>query len=293
MPKRLFFILILALIIYMMILHVSGGFSFELGGTIFLFNRASDAVLLLILLVSTQFISVHSFRDSFSDAISKIIKNQKHIVVFIIGMLGLEAILGCLHVFLYGRTFAFDLDREFNLPTYYSAFLFLLNFFIIGVIIHDRQKSGLVHKGWWFIAFVFFFLSLDEVGRFHEELVPFLRRNISSLDSVLDSNRYWVLLILPLIIFTIIYFSLFLYRTFKNNPWMLAGTALALILWIIVLWLELWEGYTEHTYKFKALAEEEFEMLGATLFLAVFLGYKKNRVTDQTFKSTGKESHSC
>jgi hypothetical protein len=275
MPKRLFHFLILVSIIYMMILHVSGGFSFKLGGTIFLFNRASDAILLLILLVCIQFLGVHSFRDSFSYAINKIIKNQKHLFVFIISLLSLEAILGCLHVFLYGRTFAFDLDREFNLPTYYSAFHFLLNFFIIGAIIHNGKKSGFNHKGWWFIAFVFFCLSLDEVGRFHEELVPFLRRNISSLDSVFDSNKYWVLVILPFIIFTIIYFSIFMYQTLKNYPWMLAGAALALILWIIVIWLELWEGYTEHAYKFKVLAEEESEMLGTTLFLSVFLGYLK------------------
>jgi hypothetical protein len=66
-----------------------------------------------------------------------------------------------------------------------------------------------------------------------------------------------------------------MYRKLRIYPWILTGTVLALILWIIVLWLELWEGYTAGTYKFKALVEEELEMIGSTVFLSAFLVYFK------------------
>jgi len=275
MPKKLFWFLILLILIYEVILLVSGGFSLKLGGTIILFERTSDPILLMILLAGIQFLSAQSFRRSVKNAISKIIENRKHLIAFISGLVIFEVILGCLHVYFYGRTFTFDLDREFNLPTYYSAVLFLLNFFVIGTIYYSEKNSGMTHKELWIISIIFLFLSLDEVGRFHEAIIPFLRRNIPSLVSIFDSNKYWVVVMIPFILFTIFFFSMFMYRKLRIYPWILTGTVLALILWIIVLGLELWEGYTADTYKFNALVEEELEMIGSTVFLSAFLVYFK------------------
>ena len=275
MPKKLFWFLILLILIYEVILLVSGGFSVRFGGLTILFERTSDPILLIILLAGIQFLSARSFRCSVKDVISKIVQNRKRLIAFVLGLIIFEMVLGFLHVYFSGRTFAFDLDREFNLPTYFSAILFLLNFFIIGTIYYSEKNSGLTQKEVWVISIIFLFLSLDELGRFHEATIPFLERNIPSLVSVFNSNKYWVVVMIPFILLTIFLLFTLMYRKLRIHPWLLAGTVLALILWIIVLWLELWEGYPAGTYKFKVLVEEEFEMLGSTVFLSVFLVYLK------------------
>jgi len=170
---------------------------------------------------------------------------------------------------------AFDLDREFTFATYFSAFLFFANSLVVGTIYQLQRKSNEASKRGWYIAFVFFCLALDEAGRFHESLIPLLKRNVPSLDSILNSNKYWVVVLSPFIVLTIIYFTWFLLKKLKVYTWIFTGFVMAIFLWMFIIGLELWEGYTSSTYKYKSLVEEESEMLSSTLFLTCFLAFFK------------------
>lgn len=66
----------------------------------------------------------------------------------------------------------FDLDREYNIPAWFSSALLLLNGLLltgIAAAVHLQEKSFLRH--WQVLAALFFFLSLDEAIRLHEQLM--------------------------------------------------------------------------------------------------------------------------
>jgi len=273
MPKRLFYSLVILICIYLPVLLITGGYTLKFGLLTFSSHKTSGPILLLIILVITQFIISADFRRVLAGRFSVVIDHNRYFLCLILGFFCVGLLLGCLHFLFYDRVLALDLDREYNFATYFSAFLFLLNGLVAGTIFRSEKKSGFFHLSWWFIAFVFFYLALDEVGRFHESLIPLLRKNIPLWNSVFDSSRYWVLVLAPIIFLTVIYFFWFLYRELKGFPWITAGLIIALLLWVFIICLEWWELKNLMTYKYKALVEEGSEMLSSILFLSVFFGY--------------------
>lgn len=275
MPKKLYYSLIILICFYVGILLISGGFKIQIGKITFSSHKSSMPILLIIILTFIQFVSSADFRSHISKFLRKLANNNRYFLVSILSLFLIEIVLGHLHIIFYDRIRAFDLDREFTFATYFSAFLFLANSLVIGTIYQFEQKYIKGYKGWLFVGFVFFCLSLDEVGRFHESIIPFLKKNASSLSFVYDSGKYWVVVMGPIILITIIYLSWFLFKKLKNYPWILTGLIAALLLWIFVIALEFWEGYASSTYKYKVLVEEGSEMIGSTLFLASFLAFFK------------------
>lgn len=275
MPKKLYYALAILICVYSAVLLITGGFTFQLGKISLSSHRLRTPILLLILLTGIQFVSSSDFRNSVSKLFGRMTYNHRYFITFILSLLFIEMILGCLHLVFYGRILAFNLDKELTFATYFSAFIFLANSLVAGTIYQLQRKSHEASKGWLFIAFVFFYLTLDEVGSFHESLIPLLKRNVPSLDSMFNSNKYWVVVLAPFIVLTIIYFAWFLFKKLKVYPLIITGVVIAILLWMFIIGLELWEGYTSSTYVYKALVEEGSEMLSSTLFLTCFLTFFK------------------
>lgn len=275
MPKKLYYSLIILICVYFAVLLITGGFTFQLGKIILSSHKSRAPILLLILLTGIQFVSSSDFRNSVSRLFGRMTYNHRYFLTFILSLIFIEMILGCLHLFFYGRILVFDLDRELTFATYFSAFIFFANSLVAGTIYQLQRKSYEASKGWLFIAFVFFYLTLDEVGSFHESLIPLLKRNVPSLGSIFNSNKYWVVVLAPFIVLIIIYFTWFLFKKLKVYPLIFTGVVIAILLWMFIIGLELWEGYTSSTYIYKSLVEEESEMLSSTLFLTCFLAFFK------------------
>lgn len=275
MHKKLYYSLIILICVYCVVLFITGGFTFQLGKIILSSHKSSNPILLFILLTGIQFVSSSDFRNSVSKLFGRMTYNHRYFITFILSLLFIEMILGCLHLVFYGRILAFNLDKELTFATYFSAFIFLANSLVAGTIYQLQRKSHEASKGWLFIAFVFFYLTLDEVGSFHESLIPLLKRNVPSLDSMFNSNKYWVVVLAPFIVLTIIYFAWFLFKKLKVYPLIITGVVIAILLWMFIIGLELWEGYTSSTYVYKALVEEGSEVLSSILFLTCFLTFFK------------------
>ena len=275
MPKKLYYSLVFLICVYLAVLLITGGFTLHLGKIIFSSHKSSSPILLLILLTGIQFVSSADFRNSVSKLFGRMTYNHKYFLIFILSLLFIEMISGCLHLAFYRQIRAFNLERELTFATYFSAFLLLANSLAAGAIYHLQRKSHEASKGWLFIAFVFFYLALDEVGSLHESLIPLLKRNVPSLDSMFSSNKYWVVVLAPFIVFIILYFTWFFFKKIKVYPLILTGLVIAIFLWMFIIVLELWEGYTQSTYVYKSLVEEGSEMLSSTLFLACFLAFFK------------------
>lgn len=65
----------------------------------------------------------------------------------------------------------FDLDYEYNVPSFYSAFAILLCsalFFVIAR--YDKERLDYAQPGWFGLAAVFLFLSIDEAFQVHENI---------------------------------------------------------------------------------------------------------------------------
>ena len=66
----------------------------------------------------------------------------------------------------------FDLNREENIPTWFSSLLLILNAFILAIIaIRTKAQQGPYYTQWFVLAAIFLYLSVDETAQLHEMVV--------------------------------------------------------------------------------------------------------------------------
>src|SRR4028118_232370 len=74
-----------------------------------------------------------------------------------------------------GRDFfadKFSLDHEGNIPTFYSFLGLLFSSVLLGAIAHVKNLDSDRYKNHWkILSFIFLYLSLDEIGQLHENLI--------------------------------------------------------------------------------------------------------------------------
>lgn len=73
----------------------------------------------------------------------------------------------------------FDFDAERNLPTAFSASLFLLSAALFFLVSKGAWAAGERHRIWVFLSALFIFLAADEFCSIHELLGPPLRRTFN------------------------------------------------------------------------------------------------------------------
>lgn len=105
----------------------------------------------------------------------------------IIGLLFLAHVVGRVLVIGFGHTYAhgfiplFDLDKEKNVPSFYSASAMILCSILLTIVAVTEKRlrrSGYV-MFWGFLAFAFLFLAYDELFMVHEQL-NFLRLTMNT-----------------------------------------------------------------------------------------------------------------
>jgi len=273
MPVKLYYSLVIILCLFAGVLIATGGFTIQIGGMSLSAHRINSPVILIIILTTVQFFISGDFRRSIIRCLEKLVDNKRYFLALILSLFLVEFLLGLLYFIFYGQKVVFDLDSELSVSNYFSSFLLVFTGLIIGVIYQFERKSLRSHKGWWFIGFIFWYLSLDEVGRLHEGVLPFLERHASSLGLGQSAVKTWVLALSPFILFTVVYFSIFFFKKLRHYLWILTGLIIGLLLWILSIRLELWKDSSGPFYQYEVLVEELSEMIGSTLFLASFLGY--------------------
>ena len=71
----------------------------------------------------------------------------------------------------------FELNREANIPTWFSSFLLTLNAVILVIIaIRTKAKQGPYSAQWFVLAAIFLYLSIDESALLHEMTEKPVRR---------------------------------------------------------------------------------------------------------------------
>jgi hypothetical protein len=89
----------------------------------------------------------------------------------------------------------FDLDQEFNIPTYYNWLILALSGALSAVLCLRRRNI------WWLgLSFLFMYLALDEAMLVHEQLAEPLRRDLA----LTNASPFFHAWVIPAIAFTML-----------------------------------------------------------------------------------------
>jgi len=170
----------------------------------------------------------------------------------------------------------FNLNREYNIPSFFSAILLLISgvlFGIIAIVKSDRNDRFKVY--WSLLSFIFLFLAVDESTSIHEMFSDPLRE---LLDMGGIFYYAWILIAIPLIILFVVGY----WRFFKHLPReTIINIGLAFLIFIsgaIVLemlggWYENQFGDRDLMYDVIVTIEESLEMTGSILLIRALLTF--------------------
>ena len=222
-----------------------------------------------------------------------VLETTKSLIIILITIV---ALLGLFHYAFAdlktGGVYWFNLDKERNLPTWFSGMLFF--FFGCSAIAaffwekkQNQNNSSLFRLPvlWLGVAMVGFAMSLDEITILHENLFWKEVRNTSS--QMNDSMKYvtqWQIVFAPAIFLILGYFGLFFINRFGSSKRALLGAFSGIGLWIIALLLEgirqTFINAGADLYSLQVLFEEMLEMTGAILLLYSIVMYTTDIALD-------------
>ncbi|MBI1977213.1 MAG: hypothetical protein HYS55_00510 [Candidatus Omnitrophica bacterium] len=192
---------------------------------------------------------------------------------------------------------AFDLDREGNVPTWFSSFLWILvsiNAYRCG------QKSPVNReRGFWFVvAFVFILFSVDEVASFHENLSMMIRNRLLKgfFKGKFLGPALWPVFFGPFVAVLVTWLVIELRSSLRNarmaTRYFLIGLGLFLFGGVVI---ELISNLTINSpglqhgplYQLEVMVEEGSEMMGAIIILIGLFSFERNLTHEADQKLAG------
>ena len=204
-------------------------------------------------------------------------------------LLGMAALLGILHV-LFGEVSIdglrwFNLDKERNIPTWFSGALFFF-YGSAAIVAHAWERK--INAEWepvfrlpmlWLgIGLAGLFMSLDEMTILHENILwRQVRQVTGEAGNVWVYVTQWQVLFAPAIALLLGYFILFFSNRFRSSPSARRTAFAGIGLWLVALLLEGVRGTFKQAgagwYSIEVLIEELLEMAGAIFLLASIVFY--------------------
>jgi hypothetical protein len=196
------------------------------------------------------------------------------------------------HERLLGLVKTFDLNREGNIPSWYSSFALLFCAFLLANIAYFKKGSSFGSQ-WKILSFIFLYLSVDEAAELHEKL-NFLLRPLSQSGTPLAFP--WII---PGSIFAglvLLYYLKFLgHLPNKTRLLFLLGGAIYLS---GALGSEVIEGYflgasniETFAFQLSVALEESLEMFGSVIFAYALLSYLQDLSKDDALPAELEHHH--
>lgn len=186
----------------------------------------------------------------------------------------------------------FYFDAEKNIPAFFSTFNLLLCAALLMVI--SKADRGPYSKRWFYLAFVFIFLALDELISIHEVLTGPSRAIMQKLlgSQELGILYYaWVVPYAVLLVAGAVYFYKFVFslpRKILINFILSAGIFLtgAVVMEMLGGYLAENLGMDSFAFKVSSTLEESLEMLGIIFFARTLVQYLMMlpKATDVVFR---------
>lgn len=206
------------------------------------------------------------------------------IIVFLI----LANIAGMVSKYYFGshRVALFDLDKEGNIPTLYSAVTLLVSAGLFAVIAIAKKRQGKREYLYWAgLAIIFLFLSVDDGAAIHENIIRPLRNALNT------SGALYFAWVIPYGIFVVtlglIYFR-FLFSLPMRIRYLIifagilfVGGALGFEL-IGGYWTEIY-GQENVAYTLITTCEQSLQMAGILVLIYALMSYISSELNDLFF----------
>lgn len=175
-----------------------------------------------------------------------------------------------------------DIDREYNIPTFFSSFLLLFVALILALITRleeNRIPSSVLY--WSILSWGFSFMAIDEVVSLHERL-------LSPMRELLGNRRlgiFYFAWVIPAIVLIVV-LALFFWQFWLHLPRRIRSTSLIASMLYLggCIGFEMIGGYyaelhgTQNlVYSSIASVEEGLEMMGAIVFSWSLMTYIADR----------------
>ena len=169
-----------------------------------------------------------------------------------------------------------DVSREANITSWFSSVLLLIGALLILLIARLKNlEKDTFARHWAFMAYVFFFLSLDEAARIHEATIEPLRTFLNTSGIFYYA---WVIIAIPVLLILAIFYAKFVFSLpgKTRNQFIFA----AVLFLSGALGLEMLGGFwfdveVNGLYLSSILItfEELLENLGVVVFISALLTY--------------------
>ena len=189
----------------------------------------------------------------------------------------------------------FDVGREGNVSTFYSALLLATSAVLLYVIhVSSTHSKDKYRFHWLGLAIVFAYLAVDEAARLHELPSDMLREYLMSLDTEVADvfvPTPWVLPAgLALLVVGVLYLP-FLFALPRRSAWLFVAAGSIYISGAVLFEMWAWHylfqmaglNYVEHLsdakYVLLTAVEEFLEMAGVILFIYALLSHIAREMT--------------
>ncbi|NEQ40335.1 MAG: hypothetical protein F6K40_30525 [Okeania sp. SIO3I5] len=170
-----------------------------------------------------------------------------------------------------------NLDREMNIPTWYSGLMLVFCGLIIrGIFTIKKSQSDRFWRQWQILSIIFFILAIDEIASIHEILI------IDDLADALNLPSFWhSVWVIPgtilVAIFIWKYWKFILYLPKQLRRYFLIAISLyiggALGMEMVGSYYDGIDGQQNLIYAMLATIEEVMEMMGCVVFIYSLLTY--------------------
>lgn len=176
---------------------------------------------------------------------------------------------------------AFNLDREHNIPTYFSALQMLLAAGLLGLIAAAKfQVRGRFARSWAVLAIIFVYLAIDEVMTLHERLAEPIGEAVQV--SPLLNFFPWLIAAIPLVLVFAAVYMRFLLHLPRKTLLLIALAGIMYVFGAIAFelmggWYTLNFGVSKQVRFILYTFEETFEMLAIVMFVYALLDYMQSQ----------------
>lgn len=169
----------------------------------------------------------------------------------------------------------FNLDLEWNIPTWYSSITLLFSSILLSVIASVKKTDKRSYFHWRLLSIIFLLLAMDEAIQFHEQTITPLR-TLFNLRGIFYYS--WVIPGIALLLIFVLVFLKFLANLPKKIRLLFIVSGALYVGGAIGM--ELIGGYYAYSYTRENIIysiltnlEEIFEMTGILIFIYMLLSY--------------------
>lgn len=194
-----------------------------------------------------------------------------------------------------GLVALFDFDKEANIPSFYSGVTLLFSGSLLYVISLTHKKNNSSYFPWLLLAYIFLFLSIDEVASLHEGIIGKISKALiikADAAHLLEGNAFYFWLLpygFGLLIFAIFYIK-FLFRLPRNIMYLFLSSGAIFISGAMGFELIGGSHYSRNDliYSVYTTCEESLEMIGIAIFIYSLLIYIESNVKSISINVTNE-----